>query len=177
MDARIPAGTAPHIVVGYDGTRPAAFALEWAVREARLRDCDLWAVRVLDNGNAPHAPYAGAHALPRTGPAERELEHVVERARRTWPRVHHAVRRDDLAARGLARAAEGAQLLVLGTRGPSGPGAPPLGPTASACLRIAPCPVVFVGLERAPWAQDGAFDDAPARRTAEPVGSAGGGAR
>lgn len=160
------------MVVGYDGTPPAADALEWAVREARLRECDLWAVRVLDDGNAPHAPYAGAHALPRTGPAVRELRRAADRARLSWHRVYHAAFRDDLAARGLARAAEGAQLLVLGTRGPSGPGAPPLGPTASACLRIAPCPVVLVGLERASYAPDAA----PARRrTAQPVGSAGGG--
>lgn len=173
MERRISAEPRPHIVVGFDGTPPAVFALEWAVREARLRDCDLWAVRVLSDGRAPHAPYAGAHALPRTGPAVRELRHTVERARHTWPRVHHAAVRDDLAARGLAHAAEGAQLLVLGTRGPTGPGAPPLGPTASACLRIAPCPVVLVGPEQAPCAP---HDDAPARRrTAEPVGFAGGG--
>ncbi|MDA2812756.1 universal stress protein [Nocardiopsis sp. RSe5-2] len=173
MEPRIPAGPTPHMVVGFDGSPPAAFALEWAVREARLRDCDLWAVLVLDDGNAPHAPYAGAHALPRTGPAARDLRSAAERAGRSWPRVHHAVFRDDLAARGLARAAEGAQLLVLGARGPSGPGAPALGPTASACLRVAPCPVVLVGPEQAPCAP---HDDAPARRrTPEPVGSAGGG--
>ncbi|WP_026128684.1 universal stress protein [Nocardiopsis halophila] len=176
MTDRAPTEAAPRIVIGYDASPPSTAALHWAVREARLRDCDLWVVRVLGDGRAPHAPYAGATAVPRNGPALRELRRAADDARLTWPHVRDAAVCDDLPARALARVAAGAELLVLGTRGPAGPGGPSLGPTASACMRIAPCPVVFVGTDRRAGESTRPAQDHRVR-TDEPVGAGSGGPR
>ncbi|WP_017557512.1 universal stress protein [Nocardiopsis baichengensis] len=183
MTDRTPEEAAPRIVIGYDGSPPSTAALHWAAREAGLRGCDLWVVRVLSDGRSSRAPYAGATAVTRNGPAVRELRRAADDARSTWPHVYRTAVCDDLPARALARAAAGAELLVLGTRGPAGPGGPSLGPTASACMRIAPCPVVFVGTDRRTGEPARPRRDHPASehtaepRTDEPVGAGSGGPR
>ncbi|GLU49536.1 universal stress protein [Nocardiopsis ansamitocini] len=136
------------IVVGYDGSRPATVALDWAAREARLRDCELWIVRALDDGRLPRAQYAGAdgdttaqHAV-----AIHELHRAAEEAKGSGTRVLQVLVYDALAARALNKAATSAALLVLGAPEHSSPTSPALGPTTSACVRTASCPVVVIPL-------------------------------
>ncbi|WP_046468536.1 universal stress protein [Allosalinactinospora lopnorensis] len=147
------------IVVGYDGSAPSAAALSWAVQEARLRDCDLWVVRVIEGASgAPRtgaAPSTTRHAL-----AARELRHAVEDSERVWSRVLRILVCGDFAAHALARAAEDADLLVLGAPEHSSPMASSVGRTIPACVETLSCPVVIV-------------TSAPRKASAAPVGEHG----
>lgn len=138
--------TERRIVVGFDGSPPAAAALSWALREARLRSAEVWVVRALDDGRHTRAAYAGADtaATARRSAAVRELHSAAEAAQREWGRVTQVLVEDDLTARALTRVADHADLLVLGVSGHHLLTAPTPGPTAAACVRAAACPVVLV---------------------------------
>jgi nucleotide-binding universal stress UspA family protein len=145
--------TSERIVVGVDGSAGSEAALRWAIDEARLRDA------VVEVVNAWSYPYVGEaagmaafsvdgveleraatdlvrsmlEARPAPSPGEREVE--VE------PRV---VRGD--AAGALLRVAkeDGADLLVVGSRGRGGFTGLMLGSVSQQCVHHAPCPVVVV---------------------------------
>ncbi|GAA3766390.1 universal stress protein [Salinactinospora qingdaonensis] len=135
-----------HVVVGFNGSVAAVAALAWAAREARLRECELWAIRVIDGGHNMRAPYAGADPSEAERRAEdaRELRRAVADVQQVWERTLPLVAEDDLPARALLTAAENADLLVLGTPEHDSLMVPTLGSTAIACVRAAPCPVVIV---------------------------------
>lgn len=145
--------TARRIVAGVDGTGASDAALRWAIREAQLRHAVLHLVLAHDQRlrRAPYAP-AGSihdayqHATTLLAAAERAATRELP-----WQSIV-AELADGPPARVLIDRAAGADLLVLGTTGPSGnePGYPhhAVGPVARACLQRAPCPVVVVAPPR-----------------------------
>jgi nucleotide-binding universal stress UspA family protein len=133
------------IVVGVHGTTASDAAMDWAVREARLRHAAVHLVLARDPARSRRAPYAPP-AAPDWGSADAaQLAATARRATRLlppdWVTTEVA---DGLPARVLADRAAGAGLLVLGTARPAGHPAGVLGPVARACLRHPPCPVVII---------------------------------
>jgi nucleotide-binding universal stress UspA family protein len=158
----------PRIVAGVHGTAASDAALDWAMREARLRRARLHLVLARDSTACAWAPYAPPDA-PGAGRADAAwLAGAAARASRVLPpgRVTTELA-DGLPARILADRAEGASLLVLGAERSGF-----LGPVARACLRQAPCPVVIVAC---PAAAEPA-SEGPERGSADlpvPVGASG----
>lgn len=136
----------PPIVVGVHGTAASDAAVDWAVREARLRRAPVRLVLVRDPAASRRASYAYPAAAAGTGDADADrLGEAAARAARLLPpgRVSSELAAG-LPARVLADRAAGAALLVLGTSRPAGQPADVLGPVARACLAHPPCPVVIV---------------------------------
>lgn len=139
----------PGIVVGIDGSAHSERSLEWAMKEAALRHAPLTVVAV-------HPVAVSAWTLnPITYP---EDEPYVEKARTAAQENVDKVasrlggERPDVTVRAvngvpaeeLIRAAEGADLLVVGSRGSGGFGQLRLGSVSSQVTHHAPCPVVVV---------------------------------
>lgn len=137
------------IVVGIDGSEQSKSALRWAMEEARLRDAE---VRVVHSWAAYPALYAGTPTTAadwdelRSG-AERFVEEFVAE---TVPDRHGvdittvAPQTAETAARTLVDLAEGADLLVVGSRGLGGFKGLLLGSVSQQCVQRAHCPVVIV---------------------------------
>jgi len=135
------------IVVGVDGSAESKEALRWALEEARLRDATLRAVY------AWHNPYLLA---PGFGPPEDfQPDALREQAAETLDAVIEEVvgtsdvHVDTVVAEGpagsvLVEAAEGAELLVVGSRGHGGFVGLLLGSVSQQCVTHAPCPVLVV---------------------------------
>jgi nucleotide-binding universal stress UspA family protein len=136
------------IVVGVDGSEHSRRALRWALEEADLRGASLEAVA------AWSYPYlAGADAVATVAVDPRELQATTARALEealeecATPAQRDAVKRtvvEDRPARALLDAANGADLLVVGSRGRGGFAGLLLGSVSSQCVHHASCPVVVV---------------------------------
>jgi nucleotide-binding universal stress UspA family protein len=134
------------IVVGVDGSEEAKAALRWAAEEAGLRGRGIVAVHAgvypaLTEAFAPgQRPYA--EALRRD--AEELVEAVIADAAvpENVPLRRVIVEGD--AAEALIAASEGAELLVVGSRGLGGVAGVLLGSVSRQCARHAACPVVIV---------------------------------
>jgi nucleotide-binding universal stress UspA family protein len=128
------------VVVGVDGTPAGVQALRWACRQAAA------------HGGVVDAVIAGVVRATHNGSAyrndgERLLSEAIVVALGDNPRV--AVRGkvvDGPAASALVRAADGADMLVLGYRGTKGLRRMVAGSTAQACLRNVRCPVTIVSM-------------------------------
>ncbi|MEU1891218.1 universal stress protein [Streptomyces pristinaespiralis] len=136
---------APRIVVGVDGSASSQEALRWAARQAEL-------IRgVVEAVCAWEAPSESGWAGPATEPG-----FDLEQARRGFTEEIRTVFGDDkpvevreMLVRGdpsevLVRASEGAELLVVGSRGRGGFGRAMLGSVSQRCAQHAACPVVVV---------------------------------
>ncbi len=139
------------VVVGVDGSPCAELALRFAAEEAKLRGTRLrvvtaWHVPAMINGGgfAPAAVYpidstefeqsatAGLEQTLRSFANELaglEVEQVVEQGQPSQVLVEQA---------------EGAELLVVGTRGRGGFAGLLLGSVSQQCVHHAPCPIVIV---------------------------------
>jgi nucleotide-binding universal stress UspA family protein len=138
----------PFIVVGTDGSPHAERALEFAAEEARRRDA---IVHVVTAWHVPAAVYRPGFA-PMVNPsleesAQEAAEDVAGRAAKNLrargleaeTSVCHAQ-----AADALVQQAEGADLLVVGSRGHGGFSGLLLGSVGQQCAQHAPCPTVIV---------------------------------
>jgi nucleotide-binding universal stress UspA family protein len=134
------------IVVGVDGSEESKEALRWALEEARLREASVRAVY------AWHDPYL---VTPGFGPPQDFAPDALrERAVETLDAVIADVASDSgsidaTVAEGRAAsvpvdAAEGADLLVVGSRGHGGFVGLLLGSVSQQCVTHAPCPVLVV---------------------------------
>jgi nucleotide-binding universal stress UspA family protein len=132
------------IVVGYDGSTAAELALRWAADEAELRGAELQVVC------AWHQPLP---AEPLYYELEDELRSAMEEvAARACELV--AKEHDRLAVRttvtpahpadALLSAADGADLLVVGSRGHHALAGLLMGSVCLHCVSHGPCPVVVV---------------------------------
>jgi nucleotide-binding universal stress UspA family protein len=139
------------IVCGVDGSPGADAALAWAAAEARLRGAKL---RIVHAWHLPAATYGSGGFVP---PVGMTWEDDLEAAARTGldKKVDDAaellagieVERhlgEGPAATVLTQAAEGADLLVVGSRGLGGFKELLLGSVGHQCAQHAPCPVVIV---------------------------------
>lgn len=138
---------AGRIVVGVDGSERADAAVNWAVAEARLRGSSLEVVHAWTLPHVGDAP--GFRVLDLVAYAEKAAGELLDRA------VAHAVGQDpDVNVTGtteqgpagkvLVDAAEGADMLVVGSRGRGGFAGLLLGSVSQACVHHAPCPVVVI---------------------------------
>lgn len=136
------------IVVGVDGSEGASAALRWSADEARLRGARLEVIYVVST-------YPLLATLPAGLPpphdfeqqvlsaAEAELSEIMARASvegvETVPSVSEGA-----AAQVLVDASEGADLLVVGSRGRGGFKGLLLGSVSQRCAQLAHCAVVIV---------------------------------
>jgi nucleotide-binding universal stress UspA family protein len=133
------------IVVGVDGSERSLLALRWAVDEARLRGAEVEAI---------HAwTYPVVGGLPVT-PVMVDLEGIERDARQVLDESVAKVDAGDVAVEGvlvrggaahaLIDRAQGADLLVVGSRGLGGFTGLLLGSVSQQVVHHAPCPVVVI---------------------------------
>jgi nucleotide-binding universal stress UspA family protein len=136
------------IVVGTDGSPNSRAALAWALREATVHGA---CVQVVHAWHPPYisGPYGG-QALP-TGPFEEAAVQVLDEALAaagadSVPVPISRVTACGSAARTLIGLAEGAELLVVGSRGLGSFASLVVGSVSQQCAHYAPCPVMIVPL-------------------------------
>ena len=130
------------IVVGIDGSRHSKKALEWAVREGKLRDAIVRAICVALPGSEDAFDWTVDDAMDQS---KRTVHDAVESATSLEPTV--VVRGEVLVgsvAETLTAASEVADLLVVGARGRGALKEFVLGSVSRSCLHKARCPVVVV---------------------------------
>lgn len=133
------------IVVGVDGSNASKAALDWAVREATLRDATVRTVAVVDIRMVPSAPLVGPAKGDLVGGATAAVEDAVEQVRQ----ANSAVRTEGEIATGhparvLIDLSRDAELLVVGRRGHSPLAGLLMGSVASQVSAHADCPVVII---------------------------------
>ncbi|MBB5159704.1 universal stress protein [Saccharopolyspora phatthalungensis] len=141
------------IIVGIDGSPSSQDALRWAVGQARRTDGEITAVMVWDTPALYDWPLQTAEQLDRV--TDETLRKVVRESvdEDDLARIHTQVARGH-PAKALLRAAESADLLVVGRRGQGGFSPALLGSISQYCVSHAPCPVVVVRDQR-PRSRDG----------------------
>ena len=136
------------VVVGHDGSEPAARATRWAARMAVLLDVPLQVVRAWTITSAPRPKTASPGYVPPITDFEQAVRQRLEAdvASLELPegcKVHchvlHAA-----PARALLNTAEHADLLVVAARGTGGFRGLMFGSTADQVTRHAPCPVTII---------------------------------
>jgi len=142
------------ILVGIDGSGHSTRALEWAVREAAVREVPLTVLSV----NQAVAGYTGI-AVPYGTDAEREaqvLKAAGEQVDKVLTDVAGTARLPQLDVRAatglpaeaLLAAAEDADMIVVGSRGAGGFRRLLLGSVSAQVTHHAHCPVVVIPAER-----------------------------
>ncbi len=133
------------IVVGVDGSEPSKAALRWAIRQAKLTGSVVEAVTAWR-----YSPGYGMAPAPDTaadleGDAETALIVALGEVSGLAPDVKVCPRVvQGPAAEVLVRAAAGASLLVVGSRGHGGLAAALLGSVSQHCVQHARCPVLVM---------------------------------
>ncbi|MFS4092555.1 universal stress protein [Streptomyces sp. AF1A] len=131
------------VIAGVDGSPESLAAAEWAAREAERRDLPL---RLIHAWNWHPGPHGGepANAAQRHL-ARRALRQAEERIRDCVPGVRVADQQvEGPATAALLKAAEQAQMVVLGSRGLTGLAGLVVGSVALGVADRATCPVVLV---------------------------------
>ena len=139
------------VVVGIDGSDTSRRAARWAAHEARLRGAKLEIV------SAWHVPlYGYAHLGSVTAVSQDIAEGLVENAEEHLAEAGREARAEagdieleTIAAEGqpahvLLQVSEGADLLVVGSRGLGGFRELVLGSVSQQCAQHASCPVVII---------------------------------
>ncbi|PVZ60898.1 universal stress protein [Arthrobacter sp. H-02-3] len=132
------------IVAGVDGSAPSRLALEWAVMEARLRNGQLRAVTAWEFPPVTvgmEGLIRDPDVFPQT--ARRLQNEALKRVDSEGVTVTGDVIQGNPAAV-LLRAAENADLLVVGSRGLGGFTGLLLGSVSTQVLHHSPCPVLVV---------------------------------
>lgn len=133
------------IVVGVDGSPHSRRALRWAADEAAKVGGSVRAVSVWDNPARDMWVIADPPGTDRLHHTRSALEHTVRAVLGETPAVPVELSVvEGPAARELIRAAEDADLLVVGNRGRGGFAGVLLGSVSLHCVAHAPCPVVVV---------------------------------
>lgn len=135
------------IVVGVDGSRGSETALRWALAQAQLTGATVEAVAAWQNpamigysyGWVP-TPYEGESIAAET---ERVLAQTVADVARAPDRTRTAVT-EGPSAEVLLKAATGADMLVVGSRGHGTFAGMVLGSVSQHCVQHAPCAVVVI---------------------------------
>jgi nucleotide-binding universal stress UspA family protein len=137
------------IVVGIDGSDQSRRALEWALEEARLRRLPLRVVHTWTYPRSAGFAYVSAEMIDPSflsNAASDVLDETVGDVLgdATDVQIEKKVV-EGAAARVLVEEAQGAELLVVGSRGHGGFSGLLLGSVSQQCAHHAPCPVVIVG--------------------------------
>ncbi len=137
------------IVVGVDGSDQSRLALRWALRQAELTGATVQAVIAWHYpamvGGYGWAPVPAMDAADFGEVAEKTLAAVLadEADPASSVRVTTSVV-EGIAAQVLLEAANGAELLVVGSRGHGGFTGALLGSVSQHCAHLSPCPTVIV---------------------------------
>jgi len=138
------AGQERRIVVGVDGSGSSKAALRWAVHQAKLTGSSVEAVIVWQR------PYIFGFAALLDGVdfeaiAKKALTEALAEMTGLEPGVKvRPVVTGGIVAEELLRAAEGADLLVVGSRGEGGCASALLGSVSLHCVQHAHCPVLVL---------------------------------
>lgn len=138
------------IVVGVDGSAAASEALRFAIGEARTRGAEVQAVSAWHIPLMAYEVGAAAAAAQFDLGAYRELaESTLARTLEEVGAANSGVKVTAVVSKGqpadvLCACAEGAALLVVGSRGLGGFRGLLLGSVSQQCAQHAPCPVVIV---------------------------------
>ncbi|QHK19003.1 universal stress protein [Pseudarthrobacter psychrotolerans] len=141
------------VVVGYDGSAESALAVRWAARHAALLDCELQVVHcslwpLLTKNLGPVKGIAGSGLQHQ---ARDTLDKGTAEALSAAPRVR--LRRSllyGLPADHLRRTADGARMLVLGSRGIGGFMGLLVGSVGLELAATASCPVAVIRFDQNP---------------------------
>lgn len=142
----------PVIVVGIDGSDASKDALRWAAHQAQLAGASLRAVMTRDIPMSRDIP-TFAYGRPLPFPADMDLEggsrtaldQVIVDVLGDKPAVEvSAVVIEGRPAEELLKAAQTAELLVVGSRGHGAFAGMVLGSVSEHCVAHSPCPVVVV---------------------------------
>ena len=137
------------VVVGVDGSEVSGKATAYAFREAQARGAELVAIHTWMDMQAQTSLAGLAAAQAEWGEIEKEqgelLSERLEPFENEYPdvKVTRIIARDR-PVRALADAAQGAQLVVVGSHGRGGFRGMLLGSTSRALLQSSPCPVMVV---------------------------------
>jgi nucleotide-binding universal stress UspA family protein len=140
----VPAKPDAPVIIGFDGSSDACRATEFAFDEATRRSAPLLVVSVwaADRG-WPEALTAASYPTPSA--ADKISADIADiAARHPEVQVRTDVIRGKSAAGALVKAAEGASLVVVGSRGCGGLRGLLLGSVGRALIEHAPCPVAIV---------------------------------
>jgi nucleotide-binding universal stress UspA family protein len=149
--SQVETAVGPRIVVGVDGSETSRHALRWAAQEARLRGGELHVVHSWDvaspGAGVGMTPGRRASAAPEGAreAAQQLLADVLAEELGDDPpgHVRSSIGRGT-AAGVLLEAAQGAAMLVVGSRGLGGFSGLLLGSVSTKMANHAPCPVVIV---------------------------------
>lgn len=138
------------IVVGVDGSEPSERALAWALEEAQLRKLDVVVVTAV--ASATTLAWSMTTAVPLVSNEEIEAAQAAVTEQVTTITAQLEGPAPEVTVRALVGspadvlldAAEGADLVVVGSRGAGGFSRMVLGSVSSAVVHHAKCPVVVV---------------------------------
>ena len=141
--------TGPRIVAGVDGSSSSLSALRWAVRQAGLTGAAVDAVIAwnypADVGGYGWAPTAMEGSFDFKENAEKTLADAISSTVDPGSTVEvRALVIEGLPAQVLLDASDGADLLVVGSRGHGGFAEALLGSVSQHCVHHAHCPVVVI---------------------------------
>jgi len=141
-------GNGHRIVVGVDGSPASQEALAWATRQGELTGASIDAVIAWHDpfviGGMPHGPVAVLEQAAFGEFAANTLSNSIRDASAHSSVSVNPVVRHGNAAQVLLDAADGADLLVVGSRGHGGFAGALLGSVSQHCVQHAPCPVVII---------------------------------
>ena len=133
------------IVVGVDGSPSSMAALRWAILQAELTGCDVEAVIAWRLPSRYGFAAVTDRATDFEGDARKILADALNEVSSVKPDV---LIRSSVAeghpAEVLVRAARGADMLVVGSRGHGGFTEAVLGSVSQHCVHHAPCPVLVI---------------------------------
>ena len=137
------------IIVGIDGSGHSQRALEWALKEAALRRVPVTVLTVhqavRDNlGFVASYPGDADLTAKAEAAAQAETEKVLAALGSSRPESVTVSGVNGIPARELIKAGEGADMIVVGSRGMGGFSRLLMGSVASQVAQHAPCPVVIV---------------------------------
>lgn len=138
------------IVVAFDGSAYSELALDWAITAAEQRNRALHIVTAIDR--SPHLSLVEFNQQMQRKAAETLVNEARERAERDGAGHVTTEVADAPASHSLLRAAEGAEMMVLGARGHGAITGMWIGSVSLHVSRHASCPVVVVR-QRSPKAE------------------------
>jgi nucleotide-binding universal stress UspA family protein len=139
----------PRIVAGVDGSPSSLAALRWAVRQAGLTGATVdaviaWHYPVLPAPVGP-APVAVIDPAEFEKDADRTVTDAIRAVTEPGSDVQVSAQvKEGNPAQALLDAADGADLLVVGSRGHGGFAEALLGSVGQHCVHHAPCPVAII---------------------------------
>jgi nucleotide-binding universal stress UspA family protein len=139
----------PGIVVGVDGSGHSQRALEWAINEAVVRHAPLTIVTVHQlvagySGRGVAYPGDADQAQKAGETAKQDADKILEGLGESRPASVTVEARSGFPAEELLAASEGADMIVLGSRGAGGFPHLRLGSVSNQVTHHAHCPVVIV---------------------------------